>query len=83
MIEIRGARLKLNMEQPDEGVFLIRQDNGAETRLAYIHRNVPGGLTAMLPDGLATGDFTVEVRNRRAGNKRLFTGVFSKILRVN
>lgn len=81
MIEIRGTRLKVNMDQPDEGIYLI--SNGAATRLEFIHSNLPSTLSAMLPEGLTAGDYTLEVRTRLAGNSNLFTGVFTKTLSVN
>ena len=48
MIETSGSRLKLNPDQPDEGIYLISKGDGAETRLDFIHRNLPGTLSAML-----------------------------------
>lgn len=81
MIEIRGTRLKVNMDQADEGIYLI--SNGAATRLEFIHSNLPSTLSAMLPEGLTAGDYTLEVRTRLAGNSNLFTGVFTKTLSVN
>lgn len=83
MIEIRGIRLKVNMDQPDEGIYLISNGERAETRLEFIHSNLPSTLSAMLPEGLAAGDYTLEVRTRLAGNSNLFTGVFTKTLSVN
>jgi hypothetical protein len=83
MIEIRGSRLKVHMEQPDEGIFLINDADGAATRLDHVHGNLPSTLSAMLPEGLAAGDYTVEVRTRLSGNSSLFTGVFAKTLIIN
>jgi hypothetical protein len=83
MIEIRGSRLKLDSDQPDEGIYLISKGDGAETRLEFIHRNLPGTLSAMLPEGLGVGDYMLEVRTRPSGNMNLFTGVFAKTLNIN
>lgn len=83
MIEIRGSRLKLDPDQPDEGIYLIAKGDGAETRLEFIHRNLPGTLSAMLPEGLGAGDYTLEVHTRLIGNMNLFTGVFVKTLSIN
>ncbi len=83
MIEIRGSRLKLDSDQPDEGIYLIGKGDGSETSLEFIHRNLPGTLSAMLPEGLGAGDYILEVRTRLNGNMNLFTGVFAKTLSIN
>lgn len=83
MIELRGNRFKVNMEEPDEGIYLIYEADGTATRLEQIHNNLPSTLTAMLPEGLAAGDYSLEVRTRLIGNSKLLTGVFTKTLSVN
>lgn len=83
MIEIRGSRLKVNMDEPDEGIYLINNGSGAVSKLEFVHRNLPSTLSALLPEELATGDYTIEVRTRLIGNSKLLTGVFAKTLSIN
>jgi len=83
MIELRGSYLKLNMDQPDEGIFLMNNSDNSEIRIEQIHENLPSKLSGMLPDDLPVGAFTLEVRNRLKGNTSLYTGVFTEELSVN
>lgn len=83
MVEIRGSKLKLNPDLNDEGIFLINNSDGSEINIVQVHTNWPSRLTAMLPDELPAGSYTLEIRNRQGGNKSLSTGVFNSTLIVN
>lgn len=71
MIEIKGKRLKFNTEANDEGIFLTSVNGKNTTRVKLVHTNRPGKLTAMLPDDLTAGKYTLEIRNRYRGVKTL------------
>jgi hypothetical protein len=83
VLQIRGGRLKLATENPDNGIFLI--DEQAQTvKLATIVENKPARLIAMIPANLPAGVYTLEVRtNLSAYNKEaksIKTGRFQKEL---
>lgn len=83
MIELRGNYLKLNLQQEDEGIFLVNTSDTSEFKLQQVHDNFPSKLSGMLPDDLLVGENRIEVRCRLKGNATLFTGVFSEVLYVN
>ena len=82
MIEIKGARLKFHAEQADEGVFLVHSADSKETKIDRIHRNFPKVVSGMLPDTLAQGSYTIEIRVRKKGAKQLQTSVYATELIV-
>lgn len=61
VIEIRGTLLKHDPEEEEQGIFFIASD-GSETRAPSLIRNKPSSVYASVPDELATGEYTVEVR---------------------
>jgi hypothetical protein len=83
LIEVLGSKLKLNTELADEGMFLINNTDGSEIKIQHLHTNLPGKLSAMLPDNLPSGSYSMEVRKRPERNKTLVTGVHTKQLKVN
>lgn len=60
MGQIVGHRLKVDMGDPNQGVFFIGED-GNETRVTVMGRNKPGDLLFMVP-ALPAGEYVVEVR---------------------
>jgi hypothetical protein len=61
MGQVVGHRLKFDAADPEQGIFFIAGD-GTATRVTVIGRNMPSDLMFMVPDGLAAGDYTLEVR---------------------
>lgn len=62
--ELGGKRLKIdNVEDPGQGVFLIRTDNNAETRITWLRENSNRRLAFKVPADLAPGTYFLEVRN--------------------
>ena len=62
--ELGGKRLKIDdIEDPAQGVFLIRTDNNAETRISWLRENSSRRLAFKVPADLAPGDYFLEVRN--------------------
>ena len=61
VIEIRGGRLKLATENPDNGVFLI-DEAGQAVKLPKVMENKPARLIAIMPADIPQGTYTLEVR---------------------
>jgi hypothetical protein len=83
MVELQGTRLKVNLLQKDEGIFLVNSSDGAVLKIQQIHTNLPSKLSGMLPDGIPPGDYTLEVRVRMDGNKNLLVGALAAELTVS
>ncbi len=58
---LTGHRLKFDATDEQQGVFFIAAD-GSAARASRVMRNKPADLMFMVPDGLAAGDYTLEVR---------------------
>ena len=61
MGQIAGHRLKFDAADPEQGVFFV-DSSGTAVRVAMYGRIKPAELFFMVPDGLAAGDYTLEVR---------------------
>jgi hypothetical protein len=48
VVQLRGSKLKFLKDQPDNGIFLLRE-NDAEIELDTIVENKPARLIAVLP----------------------------------
>jgi len=79
--EIRGSHLKVDPEDPDQGIFFIAFD-GSETKVDMIMRNMPANLIFMIPDGLASGEYDVEVRALLQGHTNMRSGRLNEALMV-
>ena len=62
-----GHRLKFDASDTNQGIFFIASD-GTATRVTVVGRNMPADLMFMVPDGLAAGEYTLEVRAAFATN---------------
>ncbi len=60
--QLMGHRLKVDPADAQQGVFFIAIADGAETRATMLMRNKPADLMFMVPAGLASGDYEIEVR---------------------
>ncbi len=67
-----GSQLKVDMDDPQQGVFLVAA-NGTATRVLDLHDNLPGELLFTVPEGLAAGAYRLEVRNSYKGGQSLRT----------
>jgi hypothetical protein len=85
IIQLRGGRLKLAVENPANGIFLVDEQQQA-TKLAVLVENKPARLIAMLPATLPYGAYSLEVRTTYSASgkesKNLKTGRFIKELTV-
>ena len=83
MVELQGSRLKLDLSQTDEGIYLVNTADSSEIKVQQIHTNLPSKLFGMLPDGIPPGSYTIEVRARMEGNKNLAVGILKDKLTVS
>lgn len=60
--EINGYRLKFDEADPTQGIFFIAAD-GSASRASLMVKNSPRQLLFEAPAGLASGEYTVEVRS--------------------
>lgn len=79
--EIRGSRLKVDTTDPEQGIFFIAADE-TEHRVETIMHNMPSKLIFMVPDGLASGPYEVEVRALLHGHTEIRRGDLNKSLIV-
>lgn len=71
--ELRGSHLKVDPQAADQGIFFIASD-GTETKVQTIMRNMPSNLIFMVPEGLASGDYELEVRTILRDHTDISTG---------
>jgi hypothetical protein len=79
--EIHGSMLKLGENDPAQGIFFIAQD-GTETKAPTLVRNKPANLIFMIPNGLAAGNYGVEVRALLHGTTEIRKGRLENNLTV-
>ena len=79
--ELNGGMLKLNTQDPEQGVFFIAED-GTETKAGRIIRNKPANLIFTIPDDLTPGSYEVEVRAILRGTKTMRKGRLAAPLNV-
>ena len=81
MGQIIGHRLKFDPDDTAQGIFFIAED-GTETRVSVVGRNKPGELMFLVPDGLASGEYRLEVRAILKGSKEVRRGRLDEVLTV-
>lgn len=83
MIEIVGHRLKYDKTAADEGVFFIASD-GSATKVDnnFVGVNRPSKLLILVPAGLVSGDYSIEVRARVAGNADTRSGQYTHTVTI-
>lgn len=61
---LSGRRLKIDPEDPEQGIFLITFNSGSreEIRISKIFRNMPSELFFTIPETLESGEYRMEVR---------------------
>jgi hypothetical protein len=71
--QIVGEELKFNPENPQEGVFFIKED-GEETKAAVFQTRTTGKLVFIIPASLTAGRYTIEVRRAYTKDNELRKG---------
>lgn len=79
--ELKGSFLKLNTDDPEQGVFFIASDT-TEAKAESIIRNKPSNLIFRIPDGLSSGDYKLEVRSIVKGTSKIRSGRLDDMLSV-
>ena len=64
---IKGYRLNFDRADINQGIFFIAQD-GSETRVENLGHNKPSQLMFMIPAGMASGNYILEVRIEHRGS---------------
>ncbi|KOH44568.1 DNA-binding domain-containing protein [Sunxiuqinia dokdonensis] len=78
---LQGVRLKFNMEDDEQGIFFIAA-NGAVNRVSKIITMTSSQVVFLIPQELAAGEYTLEVRILPKGNKMIKKGVLKDLLTV-
>ncbi|MBW8333121.1 MAG: DUF4469 domain-containing protein [Prolixibacteraceae bacterium] len=78
--QIRGSRLKFDIFDPTQGIYLIAAD-GVETKVTTIARNMPAQLDFLVPV-LTPGEYRLEVRAILYKGKDLKKSVLQGVLTV-
>ncbi|MEP1095336.1 MAG: DNA-binding domain-containing protein [Cyclobacteriaceae bacterium] len=79
--ELTGSRLKIGADDPTQGIFLVAAD-GTSTQVATIIRNKPSNLIFMIPVGLPSGEYRMEVRVVFRGTTSLRVGQLNHTIQV-
>lgn len=82
MAEVQGTLLKIDETTTDEGIYIISENGGGETRVNYLYNNYPKSLQFEIPEGLSAGTYKIEVRNRAHSGKSLRIGRLEQSLNV-
>jgi hypothetical protein len=85
VIQLRGSKLKFLTDQPDNGIFLLGE-NETEIKLVTIVENKPARLIAVLPADLPQGEYFIELRTSFTTGKPAKTlkrGRYGKQLTIN
>ena len=80
---LRGEHLKIDTEDAEQGIWLLGPDNGAETKVELIMNNLPSELMFEIPEGLASGEYSLEVRARPRSSPDLRINRLSETLVVS
>jgi hypothetical protein len=76
-----GARLKFHQDNPQEGIFMIDSTN-TEHHITKIIGISNATAVFQIPDDLAAGEYSLEVRTRYKNSKKLKTGKLPATLTV-
>jgi hypothetical protein len=79
--QIVGEELKFDINNSTEGVFLVAQ-SGTETKISIIATRTEGKLMFSIPTGLASGNYTLEVRRAYTKNSLIRKGTLNEVLTV-
>lgn len=70
MVSLRGKLLKISLDKPDCGIYLI-DSNKAETKIPHLIKNAPSELMFFIPDHLVPGKYHLELRTYLRKHKKL------------
>ena len=82
MGQVVGHRLKFDGSDADQGIYFVAEGGGA-TKVDVVGRNKPGEVMFIVPAGLASGDYTLEVRATIHGGEDVRTGALGATLTVS
>ena len=66
---IQGSRLKVDVADAAQGVFLVNEATDVEVKAGYLLDNVPKTITFIVPDTLPSGNYRLEVRSTLGGTQ--------------
>ncbi len=78
---LSGSNLKVQVGQPDEGIFLVPATGGPAVRVDILSRNEPSALSFLIPP-LPVGEYGLEVRARIGGGQVVRVGRLEQTLTV-
>ena len=79
--EINGELLKVDTEDPEQGVFFVQ--NGNTAKVEVLIRNLPSDLIFNIPSTLVAGEYQLEIRNKTSKtDKELKSTLFQHLLTV-
>jgi len=81
MAQVTGHRLKFDPADAAQGVYFVAE-GGGETKVDVVGRNKPAHLMFIVPQGLAPGDYTLEVR-ATVYSEDVRTGALDAVLTVS
>ena len=81
MAQVVGHRLKFDPADAAQGISFVAED-GAETKVDVVGRNKPADLMFIVPQSLAPGDYTLEVRAVTHGSDEVRSGALDAVLTV-
>lgn len=79
--ELRGKLLKVDPEAAKQGVYFLG-DDGGEVKSPLVIRNKPSNLLFEVPESLAIGDYTLEIRSIVKRTSSIRTGQLGDSLTV-
>ncbi len=82
MAELQGLMLKIDETAADEGIFIVSENGGGETKVNYLYMNYPKSLQFEIPESIIAGTYKIEVRNRAHNGKGLRIGRLDQTLNV-
>lgn len=81
-VDLMGENLKIgDLEDANQGIYLI-DSKGVETRVDRVSQNKPKQLVFSVPEGLAKGNYTLEVRTILKHTSKIRQGRLNEILVV-
>lgn len=82
VVRLRGERLKYDLADPEQGVFLV-DEAGQAHRIEKVKTNKPREQLFVLPANLRAGTYRLEVRVRYEGSQNLRTGAYGGTVRLS
>lgn len=80
---IKGEELKFDQENEEEGIYFVGNDSEGTFKASVLAKVTSGTLIFSIPNDLAPGDYTVEVRKIYGSKTKLITGTLYETLSVS